>query len=110
MEIKSDPVVLRNLLIETFGFRVRTDRNGGAWCPLKQATTEPEEWVQIDLKSVHMITATGTQGRFGNGVGIEYAEAYMVKYWRPRLSNWIRYHMSNGEEVLTDGHSFGVNH
>lgn len=46
-----------------------------------------------------MITATGTQGRFGNGVGIEYAEAYMLKYWRPRLSNWIPYHNSKGEEV-----------
>jgi discoidin domain receptor family protein 2 len=66
---------------------------------LKQATTEPEEWIQIDLKTVHMITATGTQGRFGNGVGIEYAEAYMLEYWRPRLSKWIRYHNSKGEEV-----------
>ncbi|KAH0810624.1 hypothetical protein GEV33_012167 [Tenebrio molitor] len=80
--------------------RVRTDRNGGAWCPLKQATTEPEEWIQIDLKTVHMITATGTQGRFGNGVGIEYAEAYMLEYWRPRLSKWIRYHNSKGEEYV----------
>lgn len=80
-------------------FSVRTDRNGGAWCPLKPATTEPEEWIQIDLKTVHMITATGTQGRFGNGVGIEYAEAYMLEYWRPRLSKWMRYHNTKGEEV-----------
>ncbi|KAH1008663.1 hypothetical protein HUJ05_009199 [Dendroctonus ponderosae] len=64
--------------------RVRTDKNGGAWCPQKQATTEPEDWIQIDLKTVHMITATETQGRFGNGQGIEYAEAYMIEYWRPR--------------------------
>ncbi|XP_066250296.1 discoidin domain-containing receptor 2-like [Euwallacea similis] len=80
--------------------RVRTDKNGGAWCPLKQATTEPEEWIQIDLKTVHMITATETQGRFGNGQGIEYVEAYMIEYWRPRLQKWIRYHNAKGEEVI----------
>lgn len=48
-----------------------------------------------------MITATETQGRFGNGQGIEYAEAYMLEYWRPRLTKWIRYHNSKGEEVKT---------
>lgn len=79
--------------------RVRTDRNGGAWCPQKQATTEPHEWIQVDLKSVHMITSTETQGRFGNGQGIEYAEAYYIEYWRPRLNTWIRYHNSTGQEV-----------
>lgn len=87
------------ILTSVFYFRVRTDKNGGAWCPLKQATTEPEEWIQIDLKTVHMITATETQGRFGNGQGIEYAEAYMLEYWRPRMSKWIRYHDAKGEEV-----------
>lgn len=46
-----------------------------------------------------MITATETQGRFGNGQGIEYAEAYMIEYWRPRLQKWIRYHNAKGEEV-----------
>lgn len=46
-----------------------------------------------------MITATGTQGRFGNGQGVEYAEAYMLEYWRPRLNKWIRYRNNLGEEV-----------
>ncbi|KAG5900357.1 hypothetical protein JTB14_033806 [Gonioctena quinquepunctata] len=81
--------------------RVRTDKNGGAWCPQKQATTEPEEWIQLDLKSVHMITATETQGRFGNGQGIEFAEAYILEYWRPKLKKWVRYRNSKGEEVIT---------
>ncbi|KAI4471024.1 tyrosine-protein kinase receptor [Holotrichia oblita] len=80
--------------------RIRTENNGGAWCPQKQATTEPEEWLQIDLKTVHVITATGTQGRFGNGQGVEYAEAYVLEYWRPRIGKWTRYHNSKGEEVL----------
>lgn len=78
---------------------MRTENNGGAWCPQKQATTEPEEWLQIDLKTVHVITSTGTQGRFGNGQGVEYTEAYVLEYWRPRINKWVRYHNSKGEEV-----------
>ncbi|XP_066592179.1 discoidin domain-containing receptor 2-like isoform X2 [Prorops nasuta] len=47
-----------------------------------------------------MITATATQGRFGNGNGVEYAEAYMLEYWRPRLAKWVRYRDIKGEEVI----------
>lgn len=82
-----------------FYLRVRTERNGGAWCPSKQATNEPKEWLQVDLKTVHMVTAAGTQGRFGNGQGVEFTEAYILEYWRPRLGKWMRYHNNKGEEV-----------
>jgi len=46
-----------------------------------------------------MITATATQGRFGNGQGVEYSEAYMLEYWRPKLGKWVRYRNFRGEEV-----------
>ncbi|KAB0795691.1 hypothetical protein PPYR_09752 [Photinus pyralis] len=80
--------------------RVRTEINGGAWCPQTSATAEPEEWLQVDLHTVHVISSVGTQGRFGNGQGVEFTEAYMLEYWRPRLSKWIRYRTVNGDEVL----------
>lgn len=80
--------------------RVRTELNGGAWCPQTPATAELKEWLQIDFHTVHMITGSGTQGRFGNGQGAEFAEAYMLEYWRPRLSKWIRYRNHAGEEVI----------
>lgn len=47
-----------------------------------------------------MITATSTQGRFGNGQGVEYAENYLLEYWRPRLSKWIRYRSRLNGELL----------
>lgn len=62
--------------------RVRTEMNGGAWCPATQATPDTKEFIEIDLKTVHMITGTETQGRFGNGQGVEFAEAYMLEYYR----------------------------
>lgn len=55
--------------------------------------------MEIDLHTVHLITATATQGRFGNGQGVEYSEAYLLEYWRPRLGKWVRYRDIKGQEV-----------
>lgn len=79
--------------------RLNQDIKGGAWCPRSQITTESTEWLEIDLHSVHVITGTGTQGRFGNGQGQEYAEAYVIEYWRPKLGKWVRYRTVEGQEV-----------
>ncbi|KAJ8931655.1 hypothetical protein NQ314_015412 [Rhamnusium bicolor] len=80
--------------------RVRNEVNGGAWCPQTQATPETKEWIEIDLHTVHMITAAETQGRFGNGQGVEFAESYMLEYWRPRLNKWIRYRSRTNGELI----------
>ncbi|TGZ50938.1 Uncharacterized protein DBV15_11023, partial [Temnothorax longispinosus] len=80
--------------------RLKQESHGGAWCPKQQITAEPREWLEIDLHTVHTITATGTQGRFGNGQGVEYSEAYMLEYWRPKLGKWVRYRNLHGEEVI----------
>ncbi|CAH2001902.1 unnamed protein product [Acanthoscelides obtectus] len=80
--------------------RVRNELNGGAWCPQTQATPDAKEWIEIDLHTVHIITATESQGRFGNGQGVEFAESYMLEYWRPRLNKWIRYRSKTNGELL----------
>ncbi|KAJ2954053.1 hypothetical protein O0L34_g2266 [Tuta absoluta] len=81
--------------------RLNQEIKGGAWCPKSQITTESTEWLEIDLHSVHVITGTGSQGRFGNGQGQEYAEAYVLEYWRPKLGKWVRYRAADGQEILT---------
>lgn len=78
---------------------MRTENHGGAWCPSTPVSSEPRDWLEVDLHTVHMITATGTQGRFGNGLGVEYAEAYILEYWRPRLNKWVRYHTKRDTDV-----------
>lgn len=75
------------------------DIKGGAWCPRNQITTESTEWLEIDLHTVHVITGVGTQGRFGNGRGQEYAEAYVIEYWRSKLAKWVRYRTADDQEV-----------
>ncbi|CAH0715978.1 unnamed protein product, partial [Brenthis ino] len=81
--------------------RLNQDIKSGAWCPKSQITTESTEWLEIDLHSVHVITGAGTQGRFGNAQGVEYAEAYVLEYWRPKLGKWVRYRAADGKEILT---------
>jgi len=50
----------------------------------------------------HLITRTETQGRFGNGQGQEYAEQFLVEYWRDALQKWIVYKDTRGQKVWTD--------
>ena len=63
--------------------RLNVDLAGGAWCPRALIDSEATEFIEVDLGSVHAVTAVLTQGRFGNGHGQEFAEAYFVEYTRP---------------------------
>ncbi|KAF4518479.1 hypothetical protein B566_EDAN006484 [Ephemera danica] len=85
--------------MSVYSSKIRTESHGGAWCPKSQITKQSKEWLEIDLKDVHVITASETQGRFGNGQGMEFADAYLLEYWRPRLGKWVRYHNFKGEEI-----------
>ena len=49
------------------------------------------EWIQIDLHRPYRITKTATQGRYGGGNGREYAEEFVLEYWRPSLNEWKTY-------------------
>ena len=56
-----------------YNFRIRTEMNGGAWCPGRQVSKDSLEYLQIDLGQLKVITLVETQGRFGYGqVGQKY--------------------------------------
>ncbi|XP_055850149.1 discoidin domain-containing receptor 2-like isoform X2 [Episyrphus balteatus] len=80
--------------------RLKIDNNGGAWCPKHMVSRGLKEYLQIDLLQVHVITSIRTQGRFGKGQGQEYTEAYVLEYWRPGFTNWIRWKNIQGKEIL----------
>ncbi|KOX78499.1 Epithelial discoidin domain-containing receptor 1 [Melipona quadrifasciata] len=69
--------------------RIRQEKNGGAWCPKAQISSAIREYLEIDLTRNHLIAWTETQGRFGNGQGQEYAEAFFLEYWRD--TKWHQY-------------------
>ncbi|XP_034942255.1 epithelial discoidin domain-containing receptor 1-like isoform X2 [Chelonus insularis] len=78
--------------------RIRQEKNGGAWCPKAQISNDIREYLEIDLTKDHLITWTETQGRFGNGQGQEYAEAFFLEYWRD--SKWHQYKTLKGDRIL----------
>ncbi|XP_024084780.1 discoidin domain-containing receptor 2-like [Cimex lectularius] len=80
--------------------RIRQELNGGAWCPKAQISSEVREYLEVDLTKNHLITKTETQGRFGNGQGQEYAESFLVEYWRESLNQWVVYKNTRGQKVL----------
>ena len=50
-----------------FFSRIRTETQGGAWCPRNMISKDAYEWLEIDLGKLTVITLLETQGRFGNG-------------------------------------------
>lgn len=62
-------------------------------------TKEAHEYLEVNLHELHVITGTKTQGRFGNGQGQEYAEEFMLDYWRPGFGKWLRWRGRNRKEA-----------
>lgn len=79
--------------------RLDSEEGDGAWCP--ESMIDPEnmnEFLQIDLRSLHFITLVGTQGRHAGGIGNEFAQTYKIKYSRDG-SRWISWRNQQGKEV-----------
>lgn len=64
-------------------------------------TREALEYLEVNLHTMHVLVAVQSQGRFGNGMGQEYAEVYMLEYWRPGFNSnmWARWKDRGGKQV-----------
>ncbi|XP_043286317.1 discoidin domain-containing receptor 2 isoform X2 [Venturia canescens] len=80
--------------------RLHIDKGGGAWCPKNMVTKEGKEYLEVNLHNPRIITSTQTQGRFGNGHGVEYTEEYFIEYWRPGFNKWVRWKDRRGMHLL----------
>lgn len=79
------------------------EKGGGAWCPRPAIQHNVREWLEVALPSSghgpFLVTASETQGRFGNGQGQEFAEAFVIEYWRHHLGRWVIYKNANSHQV-----------
>merc|ERR1711971_990774 len=73
--------------------RLNSEKGGGAWCPKNLITEnmDTQEFLEIDLEYNHVITAVVTQGRFASGRGAEFAEFYIIQYWREGMEAFQDY-------------------
>ena len=82
--------------------RIRTELEGGAWCPAKPIGPKSYEFLQIDLGQLFFISSIETQGRFDNGQGNEYAEYYRIQYQRENnQSNWLNYYNKKSNKSVS---------
>ncbi|KAK4805472.1 hypothetical protein QYF61_000607 [Mycteria americana] len=71
----------------------------GAWCPAGPVFPEEEEFLEVDLGRLHVVTLVGTQGRHAGGHGREFARAYRLRYSRDR-HRWLRWRDRWGTERI----------
>lgn len=90
------------MFIYTICYRIRQEKNGGAWCPKAQISSEVREYLEIDLDEDHLVTWTETQGRFGNGQGQEFTETFTIEYWRKSIGRWVEYKDSRDNKVTNE--------
>jgi len=84
--------------------RLNSEISGGAWCPHSQLDIDMSgsEWIQVNFTSQRfVITAISTQGRFGNGMGVEFVEEYWVEYSRDGGKSWHKWKSQQGSHILS---------
>ncbi|KAI1300258.1 Discoidin domain-containing receptor 2 [Halotydeus destructor] len=94
--------------------RLNLEKAGGAWCPTPQLdiAVSGKEWLQINLTDRHVVTGVATQGRFGNGLGVEYVEEFWIEYSRDNGRSWHKWKNRKGSHLLpgnTDTYSIKRN-
>lgn len=52
----------------------------------------------MNFSEPYVITKIATQGRFGNGMGLEYSETFWLHYTRDGIT-WIQWRNKYGEHV-----------
>ncbi|WAR31293.1 DDRA-like protein [Mya arenaria] len=121
-------VVDESKISRTAGKGIRTETNGGAWCPKTTIQRDSYEYLQIDLGGLTVLTMVEIQGRFGNGQGPvfieefmemgqefkeeflleyqkevgrrgqEFTEEFLLEYQREDGGEWMRFRNKRGEE------------
>ncbi|UJR22292.1 hypothetical protein I4U23_025350 [Adineta vaga] len=79
--------------------RIRSETDG--WCPLNKISSTTNEYIQIDLVNLTVITLVELQGRFSQKPNEQYADAFRVEYRRNNEQQWIQYKDFSGQYVLS---------
>jgi len=79
--------------------RLNSEESGGAWCPRRIIDLDHtlQEYLEIDFGGPTLVTSVILQGRYANGLGQEYTELYVIRYWVN--GNWAEF-SENGEKLI----------
>ena len=65
-----------------------------------------QEYLEIDLRGQHVISSVVVQGRYGNGLGQEYAEYFVMMYWREETGAWVEYREGNNRLLQANNNTY----
>uniref|UniRef100_A0ABB5UPE5 Discoidin domain receptor tyrosine kinase 1 n=1 Tax=Sus scrofa TaxID=9823 RepID=A0ABB5UPE5_PIG len=82
--------------------RLESSDGDGAWCPAGPVFPKEEEYLQVDLRRLHLVALVGTQGRHAGGLGKEFSPSYRLRYSRDGL-RWMDWRDRWGQEVRLAG-------
>uniref|UniRef100_A0A452V1Q6 Epithelial discoidin domain-containing receptor 1 n=1 Tax=Ursus maritimus TaxID=29073 RepID=A0A452V1Q6_URSMA len=79
--------------------RLESSDGDGAWCPAGPVFPKEEEYLQVDLRRLHLVALVGTQGRHAGGLGKEFSPSYRLRYSRDG-HRWLDWRDRWGQEVI----------
>ena len=65
-----------------------------------------QEYLEIDLQGPHVISSVVVQGRYGNGLGQEYAEYFVMMYWREETRTWVEYRQGDNRLLQANNNTY----
>uniref|UniRef100_A0A8C8VXY6 receptor protein-tyrosine kinase n=1 Tax=Peromyscus maniculatus bairdii TaxID=230844 RepID=A0A8C8VXY6_PERMB len=80
--------------------RLESSDGDGAWCPAGPVFPKEEEYLQVDLRRLHLVALVGTQGRHAGGLGKEFSRSYRLRYSRDGR-RWMDWRDRWGQEVIS---------
>ncbi|XP_074092857.1 epithelial discoidin domain-containing receptor 1 isoform X2 [Macrotis lagotis] len=86
--------------------RLESSDGDGAWCPAGPVYPMESEYLQVDLRQLHMVTLVGTQGRHAGGLGKEFSPSYRLRYSRDG-HHWMDWKDRWGQEVISGNEDTG---
>ncbi|VDL24791.1 unnamed protein product [Hymenolepis diminuta] len=72
------------------------DMPTGGWCPSRKVSTNLTEYIQVDMKTVNVITKIA----FGPRSGVAYTPSFVIRYKREENDGWRDYKMCSSNSTL----------
>ncbi|XP_027710453.1 epithelial discoidin domain-containing receptor 1 isoform X2 [Vombatus ursinus] len=86
--------------------RLESSDGDGAWCPAGPVFPMESEYLQVDLRQLHLVALVGTQGRHAGGLGKEFSPSYRLRYSRDG-QRWMDWKDRWGQEVISGNEDTG---
>ncbi|XP_044529697.1 epithelial discoidin domain-containing receptor 1 isoform X2 [Gracilinanus agilis] len=86
--------------------RLESSDGDGAWCPAGPVFPLELEYLQVDLRRLHLVALVGTQGRHAGGLGKEFSPSYRLRYSRDG-HRWMDWKDRWGQEVISGNEDTG---